>query len=127
MIAACITACTGRNLLRVTIHTPSRMGALARRAFSSALMSDTKWRKLLAALAAMEPAPGRMLVKFIDVETPRQMAFPPCLQTAHAYMDTIEYGPVELRAIEWMELECQPDPAALPMGQFPIEYTHSGI
>lgn len=54
-------------------------------------------------LGVEEPGLGRVLVKFIDVDQPREITFPPGLQCPHAYMDTLEFGPVELRAIEWMQ------------------------
>jgi hypothetical protein len=110
----------------VTVHDPSNIGKFARERFSSALMSDTKWRKLFAAIANPELGVRRMLVKFIDVDEPRQMNFPPSLKLPHAYMDTIEFGPVELRAIEWLELPIDAEPVMRPLRQFPLERVEGG-
>jgi hypothetical protein len=89
--------------LRNAVHDPSKAGNFARERFSSALMSDTKWRKLFAAVTRPEVGMKQMLMKFIDVEVPRLMKCPPSFECPHAYMDTMEFGPVELRAIEWLE------------------------
>jgi hypothetical protein len=57
-------------------------------------MSDTKWRKLLGAVAAAGLPVREMVVKFIDVDEPRSLGFPPILDgVPHAYMDTIEFDP----------------------------------
>lgn len=83
-----------------------RISALARREFSSAHMSDTKWRKLFAALAGADLHLCQMVVKFIEGADARAMAFPskPALHPPRPYIDTGEYGPIELRAIEWLEI-----------------------
>lgn len=110
----------------MTVHDPAKIGKFARERFSSALMSDTKWRKLFAAVASPQLGVKRMLVKFIDVDEPRQLSFPPSLDLPHAYMDTIEFGPVELRAIEWLELPIDLEPVMSSIGQFPLEPVEGG-
>lgn len=93
----------------VTVHTKSeleRLSRAARREFPHALMSDTKWRKLFGLLAAAELELTQLRVKFIEVSQPRMMD-PPALGAQNLpqpYIDTIEFGPVELRAIEWLEI-----------------------
>lgn len=77
---------------------------LARALFAHAFMSDTKWRKMIVAVRDGNDNIDRMTVKFIDVSEPRYMRFPPSLQCPRPYMDTIEFGPVTLRSIEWVEL-----------------------
>lgn len=62
-----------------------------------------------------------MVLKFIDVREPREMRFPPSLTCPHTHMDTIELGPVELRAIEWMELAGDWATYLVPVGKFPVE------
>ncbi len=89
--------------------------------FSGALMSDTKWRKLIDAAVAARLPIDDMVVKFVDVDEPRRMRFPPSLAIHHAYMDTIEYGPVEFREIEWLELAADLEPLLSALGRFPIE------
>ena len=108
----------------MTVHEPARVSKYAREHFSVALMSDTKWRKLFGAI---EDRPFQhMIVKFIDVAEPRQMSFRPSLACPHAYMDTIEFGPVELRAIEWLELPIDLAQVVGPMGKFPLEQVSGG-
>ena len=87
----------------------------ARREFSHAHMSDTKWRKLFKALVSEEFRPRQMIVKFIGAPERRLMSFPSenGLRCPHAYIDTFEFGPVELRSIEWMLI---PREAAFPKG-----------
>lgn len=110
----------------MTVHDRSKIVKLARQRFSGALMSDTKWRKLVAAVRDQSPGVSRMLVKFIDVDEPRLMAFPPSLEGHHGYMDTIEFGPVELSAIEWLELPIDVEPIVSRSGQFLLERVPSG-
>lgn len=110
----------------MTVHDPSKIGRLARRQFSSALMSDTKWRKLFAAVGLPEHGVKRMLAKFIDVDEPREIAFPPSLDCPLPYMDTIEFGPVGLRAIEWLELPIDVGPIVRLIGQFALERVDGG-
>lgn len=89
-------------------------------------MSDAKWRKLLTAIIDSDLQVSEMVVKFIDVEEPQLMRFPPNLDCHYAYMDTIEFGPVELRAIEWLDLPADADFLVRPLGQFPTEATTQG-
>ena len=83
-----------------------RIAAAARRDFPHAHMSDTKWRKLFEGLAAAGVELRQMVVKFIDVAEPKVMAFPAAaaLHPPRPWIDTIEFGPVELRSIEWLEI-----------------------
>ena len=62
-----------------------------------------------------------MLVKFIDVDEPKRMRFPPSLACPLAYMDTIEFGPIALRSIEWLEFEADVEAPLTLLGKFPIE------
>lgn len=79
---------------------------LARQEFSSTLMSDTKWRKLFIALDQSDIQIQQILVKFIDLDDVRIMRMPKThsLHPPRAWIDTIEFGPVELRAIEWLKI-----------------------
>lgn len=108
----------------MTVHDATQMGKLARERFSVAFMSDTKWRKLFGAVKQF--GRGHMIVKFIDVDEPQQMRFPPSLECPKEFMDTIEFGPVELRAIEWLELPIDLAPIVGPIGKFPLEPTEVG-
>ncbi|WBQ17851.1 hypothetical protein [Sphingobium yanoikuyae] len=99
---------------------PAVEGRLARARFSSAFMSDTKWRKAFHALDQADLGIHEMHVKFIDVDQPRSMRFPPSLACPLPYMDTIEFGPTELRSIEWLEVAVDIEPTLSSLGQFPI-------
>jgi hypothetical protein len=111
----------------MTVHDPAKVSRFARERFSSGLMSDTKWRKLLGAVATAGLPIREMVVKFIDADEPRSMQFPPNLDDVpYAYMDTIEFGPVELRAIEWMTFPADVGAVARALGQFPIEAVGNG-
>ncbi len=96
-------------------------GRLARRLFSTAYMSDSKWRKFMTAVEEAMPNIAEMTVKFVDVDKTHRMRFPPSLLCPRAYMDTIEFGPVSLRSIEWMEIAADLEPVLAPLGFFPIE------
>jgi hypothetical protein len=84
-------------------------------------MSDSKWRKLLAAVRGADVGVDQMWVKFIDTKEAQQMQFPPNLSCPGPYIDTIEFGPVELRSIEWMEFETDLTRLLDPIGKFPVE------
>ncbi len=93
----------------MTIHKREeldRIGRLARREFSQALMSDTKWRKLFEAVGEAGLSSEQILVKFIESDEPKRMCFPDlaALHPPRPYVDTIEFGPIELRAIEWLPI-----------------------
>jgi hypothetical protein len=111
-------------------------------------MSDTKWRKALSALETADAGLVQMVVKFIDVDEPHIMVFPPNLDHCpKPYMDTIEFGPTELRSIEWLEFRSQAGirrldnlPAKVveqdinraaevvnSLGQYPVELTGSAL
>lgn len=94
---------------RVTVHPRhelEHLSRVARGAFSHAFMSDTKWRKLFAVLEEDALGLCQMRMKFVDVEQPAVMMLPSIgfSHTPHPYIDTIEFGPVEFRAIEWLEI-----------------------
>lgn len=83
-------------------------------------MSDTKWRKALVAIEEAELGVREMRVKFIDIEDVKEMQFPPSWACPRAYMDTIEFGPTELRSIEWLEIDADAEPVLRRLGQFPV-------
>lgn len=84
-------------------------------------MSDTKWRMLIAAVRDARKDIRRVTIKFIDVASVLQMLFPPSLLCPWPHIDTIEFGPVELRAIEWMEFEADLTNLLDSIGRFPVE------
>lgn len=106
---------------KANILDPAAEGRLARARFNAAFMSDTKWRKLIEAVSDIDKGLSQMKLKFIDVIEPREMRFPPSLTCPHAYMDTIEFGPVELRTIEWMELAGDWATCLGSIGRFPVD------
>lgn len=113
---------------------------------AASLMSDTKWHKLFSVVATF-PSIKHYLLKFI-----RDAAEIPGTgwlngQAPHAFTDTLQFGPIYLREIEWLEF-----PALIPrrpseavqqadhfqdiealeralsvIGKFPIERTPRGL
>ncbi|WP_365877452.1 DUF6678 family protein [Bosea sp. (in: a-proteobacteria)] len=93
----------------MTTHTRAdldRLSSLARREFSHAHMSDTKWRKLFTAMDEAGVDLEQMIVKFIDVPEPKVMYFPSinALYQPYPWIDSFDFGPIELRSIEWMDI-----------------------
>ena len=68
----------------------------------ASLMSDTKWRKLLALLDGSGLELGQCVIKFVDVDAEKVMRRPKHLYPPRPWIDTAEFGPVSLRSIEWM-------------------------
>ena len=75
---------------------------LARLNYSSSMMSDTKWRTLIAAVSDKEVGVKQIIVKFIDHPQERKMQLP-WLAAPYALVDSIEFGPFPLLYIEWLE------------------------
>jgi len=93
----------------MSVHTREeleRISRVARREFSCALISDTKWRKLFLGLSKARESESQMLIQFLEVADVSVMHIPTenALWCPRPYIDTIEFGPVELRAIEWLEV-----------------------
>lgn len=104
----------------MSVHDSSKDGKLARALFSTSLMSDTKWRKLFHAIATEKPDIRQMRVKYIDVADAKVMQFPPSLTAPWAYMDTIEFGPVSLRSIEWVAFDADLSGLIEALGLYPF-------
>ena len=89
---------------------------------SASLMSDTKWRKMFAALDRPDLELGQAIVKFISskrehrISTPRRSSLHP----PWAFIDTSEFGPFALRCIEWIEFP------SVAEYEYPTTRTHSG-
>jgi hypothetical protein len=81
----------------MSVHTRQdleRLSRFTRQRYSRALMSDIKWRKFFAAVNGSGWHPS-----FVEVmRFPNQDNFwgPP------QWVDTSEFGPIELRSIEWL-------------------------
>jgi hypothetical protein len=88
------------TLTQSAVSKPSR--AKIGRKFGASLMSDTKWRKLFAALRAPDLDIRQAIVKFIDSDAERQVLMS-AVRPHGAYVDTLEFGPFALREIEWVE------------------------
>ncbi|WHO39937.1 hypothetical protein PMI04_004910 [Sphingobium sp. AP49] len=138
----------------MSIHTRQdldRLSRFTRERFSHALMSDTKWRKLFVAVNESGWQASLVEVKFVDsddAET-RYMRWPG-LNNSWAppeWIDTAEFGPIELRSIEWLVIPtavvthgqaglAQPgtlqnftaiEAALNQVGEFPLEQTQNGL
>ncbi len=80
-----------------------RVGRAVRRRAKASLMSDTKWRKLLCALASPDLKLTQCVVKFIDAADERVIHFPVGLYPPRPWIDAFgSVGPFPLRSIEWM-------------------------
>ena len=87
-----------------TRHDLERLGRFARARFSHALMSDTKWRKLFVAVDEAGLKPQRIEMKLIESDQIRQMRWPgvASMYAPLPWIDSAEFGPIELRSIEWL-------------------------
>jgi hypothetical protein len=83
----------------------ARDGQRIRQSFGASLMSDTKWRKLFAALDRPNLEISQSIVKFIDADNERRIRTPTSnsLHPPKPFFDTIEFGPISFRSIEWIE------------------------
>jgi len=98
-----------------------RTSRLTRERFSVASMSNTKWRLLIDAISASDLDISKFVVKFVDVVEPTEMDFPPGLQCPYGFMDTIEFGPVELNSVEWVIFDADITETLDPTGKkFPL-------
>ncbi len=72
---------------------------------SASLMSDTKWRKVFAVLQRPEFGITQVWFKFVDAEEEKPARVGVGLYPPHPFIDTLEFGPVELVAIEWVRIQ----------------------
>jgi len=79
-----------------------REGRLIRKNTRASLMSDTKWRKLLAPLDRPDLGLERCIVKFVDISDETMMYRPKGLHPPRPWVDTDPFGPIPLRSIEWL-------------------------
>ncbi len=127
---------------------------MTRRRFSHALMSDTKWWKLFDAVSESDWQPSLVNVSFVDclrdLSEPTLMSWPNSdrFWGPPPWVDTPEFGPIELRSIEWLLIPpvvvtgpylMDRERAGLPqnfvaiqqalsrVGQFPLEETSEGL
>jgi hypothetical protein len=111
-------------------------------------MSDTKWRKVFAALSAHPELHLRQCVyKFVESADERVASLIAGLYPPRPWVDTGSFGPIPLRSIEWLLLprlaECRTDRTTPPrqeaqdvdgawrvladLGRLPIEMTERGL
>ena len=93
----------------VAVHGPEelrRVGRLVRQRTRASLMSDTKWRKLFAALDGAELELQQCVFKFIGNAEEKTSRLPSraSLYAPHAYLDSPRWGPFPLREIEWLRI-----------------------
>jgi hypothetical protein len=79
-----------------------RVGRVIQARARASLMSDTKWRKVLAELNKPERQLKYCVVKFIEVSEEKKIYFPTYLYPPRPWVDTFGFGPIPLRSIEWM-------------------------
>ncbi len=80
-----------------------REGRRVSRATSASLMSDTKWRKVFAAIEARpELELGQCIFKFVETAQERVGNPGAGLYLPRPWVDTNSFGPIPLRSIEWI-------------------------
>jgi hypothetical protein len=96
-----------------------RIEAAIRDTCSASLMSDTKWRKLVAVVETV-PSIQHYFVKFLRSPVEREGSGFLSVHAPHEFIDTFSFGPIFLREIEWLEF-----PHLVPrrVGKTPVE-TH---
>lgn len=123
-------------------------GRRVRRSTNGSLMSDTKWRKVFAAIKVNPELELRQCI-FKFVEYPEERLGNPGaeLSVPRSWADTSSFGPIPLRSIEWILFprvaKYQSDPT-IParlvnqdvdramrilgdLGQMPLEMTERGL
>jgi hypothetical protein len=115
-------------------------------------MSDTKWRKLFDAVNDSGCVPISIEVKFVERDEPEERAMgwprPNDFWGPPQWVDTPQFGPIELRSIEWLMIPAiatrlpnefgirspgvPQDLAAIKsalsgVGQFPLEESPEGL
>lgn len=75
-------------------------------------MSNAKWKTLFAAVGKSDLDLRQVVVKFVGDNEERRMRIPNHLISG-AFLDSIEFGPFPLVAIEWLEF---PRTAIMPRG-----------
>ncbi|MBW8735569.1 MAG: hypothetical protein JF571_14960 [Asticcacaulis sp.] len=114
----------------------------------ASLMSDTKWRKLLAALDRPGLELGQCVVKFVEAPEERVVAGSFGLHPPRPWVDTLAWGPIAFRSIEWLlfprvalhdrghrtfpqrRVEQDVDEAArvvAALGRYPVELSERGL
>jgi hypothetical protein len=122
-----------------------RIEAAIRDMCSASLMSDTKWRKLVAIVETV-PSIQHYFIKFLRSSVESTGGGFLSLYAPHEFIDTWSFGPIFLREIEWLEFphlvpqrvgktpveSHRQDLATLrekleAIGKFPIEQTARGL
>ncbi len=80
---------------------------------SASFMSDTKWRVLFQAIADAQVEIRQIIVKFVGADD-EKLIQGVSLHPPLPFVDTIEFGPIPLVSIEWLEF---PKLAKLPRAQ----------
>ncbi|WP_411267529.1 DUF6678 family protein [Asticcacaulis sp. 201] len=90
----------------MAVHDRAELDHVRRRVRSTtigSLMSDTKWRKVFAAIQAHQELELRQcIIKFIDSPEERIGNPGACLHVPRPWVDTTSFGPIPLRSIEWL-------------------------
>ena len=79
-----------------------REGRAIRAHTRASLMSDTKWRRLLAALDDPALDLRQCVIKFVGDTVERTISKSFGLHLPCAWVDSFAFGPIPLRSIEWL-------------------------
>lgn len=75
---------------------------LVRRDTRASLMSDTKWRKVFEVLTTPDLGVRRCIWKFVGRDSACPDNLSAGLYLSWPWIDTIAFGPIPLRSIEWL-------------------------
>jgi len=107
----------------------------------AALMSDTKWRKLIGALDRPDLRLTQCVWKIIgrDDEVTGHLPKGASLYLSRPWIDTLDFGPMSLRSIEWLLLPSFSEPGhrrqdieaaeqiISALGHYPLETEPRGV
>jgi len=108
-----------------------RTRRLVKRTSPASLLSDTKWRKIFAALKAPELGLEAVRVKFLGVEGEHPLTLKGVgLHPPRPFIDSLQFGPFDLISIEWLWIPARHSVLALQMlaeiGQLTIDDVGDG-
>ena len=117
----------------------SRLGAerdktrrLVARLAPASLLSDTKWRKAFGVLKQPKLGLDIVGIKFLDVDDEKVVTLKGVgLHPPRAFIDSFEFGPFELIAIEWLRIPREQSPPVIEelakLGHFTLDETDDGV
>jgi hypothetical protein len=105
---------------------------LVKRMAPASFLSDTKWRKAFGVLKQPELGLDTVGIKFLDVDDEKILTLKGVgLDPPRAFIDSFEFGPFELIAIEWLRVPREHSPLVIrelaKLGHFALDETDDGV